>query len=78
MRRGRSDCGAAHVFSRGSGISSIRVTGAANVNMQRSLEAHGRRVTRIGAGVRSNACSSQSRNVRSRGWVGPGRFMRIW
>ena len=45
----------AHVFSRGSGISSIRVSGAANVNaMQRFLEAHGRRVTRIGAGVRSN------------------------
>ena len=45
----------AHVFSRGSGISSIRVSGAANVNaIQRLLEAHGRRVTRIGAGARSN------------------------
>jgi hypothetical protein len=45
----------AHVFGRGSGISSIRVSGAANVNaLQQLLQAHGRRVMRIGTGVRSN------------------------
>ena len=67
----------AHVFSRGSGISSIRVTGAANVNaMQRFLEAHGRRVTRIGAGVRSNQAQEPTgvgTGVPADG-VGPGRF----
>ena len=52
----------AHVFSRGSGISSIRVSGAANVNaMQRLLEAHGRRVSRIGAGARSNQAQEPTR-----------------
>ena len=44
----------AHVFSRGSGIRSIRVSGAANVSaMQQLLEAQGRRV-RIGTGARSS------------------------
>ena len=45
----------AHVFGHGSGISSIRVSGTANVNaLQHLLESHGRRVTRVGTGAPSN------------------------
>ena len=73
--RGRSDSGAAQCLV-AIGDQQHPVTGAANVNaMQRFLEAHGRRVTRIGAGVRSNQAQEPTGvGTAFRGWVGPGRF----
>ena len=66
----------AHVFSRGSGISSIRVTGAANVNG--AAVSRGTRAAsdayRCRCALESSAGAHRSRNGRSRGWVGPGRF----
>lgn len=55
----------AHVFGRGSGISSVRVSGAANVNaLQHLLESHGRRVTRVS----TDAPSSEPGNPAGEGF----------